>query len=78
MDYTVHGILQGRILEWIAIPFSRGSSQGSHPGIEPRSPTLQEDSLPAEPPGKPQRKKDRLHFSQGDLMGQCVNPSERE
>ena len=24
-----------------------------HPGIEPRSPTLQEDSLPAEPPGKP-------------------------
>ena len=27
MDYTVHGILQVRILEWIAIPFSRGSSQ---------------------------------------------------
>ena len=26
MDYTVHGILQARILEWIAIPFSRGSS----------------------------------------------------
>ena len=25
MDYTVHGILQARILEWIAIPFSRGS-----------------------------------------------------
>ena len=25
----------------------------AHPGIEPRSPTLQEDSLPAEPPGKP-------------------------
>ena len=24
---TVHGILQGRILEWVAIPFSRGSSQ---------------------------------------------------
>ena len=27
MDYTVHGILQARILEWEAIPFSRGSSQ---------------------------------------------------
>ena len=27
MDYTVHGILQGRILEWVAFPFSRGSSQ---------------------------------------------------
>ena len=27
MDYTVHGILQARILEWVAIPFYRGSSQ---------------------------------------------------
>ena len=27
MDYTVHGILQVRILEWVAVPFSRGSSQ---------------------------------------------------
>ena len=27
MDYTVHSILQARILEWVAIPFSRGSSQ---------------------------------------------------
>ena len=24
---SVHGILQGRILEWVALPFSRGSSQ---------------------------------------------------
>ena len=50
MDYTVHGIVQARILEWIAFPFSRESSQ---PGIEPMSPTLQADSLPAEPQGKP-------------------------
>ena len=27
MDYTVHGILQARILEWVALPFSRESSQ---------------------------------------------------
>ena len=27
MDYIVHGILQARILEWVAIPFSSGSSQ---------------------------------------------------
>ena len=27
MDYTVHGILQARILEWVAFPFSRGSFQ---------------------------------------------------
>ena len=49
MDYIVHGILQARILEWIAFPFSRGSSQ---PGIEPRFPVLQSDSLPVAPPGK--------------------------
>ena len=50
MDYTVHGILQARILEWVAFPFPRGSSQ---PEIKPRSPALQADSLPAEPQGKP-------------------------
>ena len=49
-DSSVHEILQARILEWVAIPFSRESSQ---PRIEPRSPTLQADSLPSEPPGKP-------------------------
>ena len=27
VDYTSHGILQARILEWVAFPFSRGSSQ---------------------------------------------------
>ena len=27
MEYMVHGILQARILEWVAFPFSRGSSQ---------------------------------------------------
>ena len=27
MDCTVHGILQARILEWVVVPFSRGSSQ---------------------------------------------------
>ena len=27
MDYTVHRILQARILEWVAFPFSRGFSQ---------------------------------------------------
>ena len=27
MDYTVHGILQARVLEWVAMPSSMGSSQ---------------------------------------------------
>ena len=48
-DCRVHGILQARILEWVVIPFYRESS----PGIEPRSSTLQANSLPAESPGKP-------------------------
>ena len=50
VHYRVHGILQARILEWVAFSFSRGSSQAR---IEPRSPTLQVDYLPAEPQGKP-------------------------
>ena len=49
-DYTVHGILQARILEWVAFPLSSRSSQ---PRIEPRSPALQVDSLPAESKGNP-------------------------
>ena len=27
MDYTVHGILQARVLEWVTFPCSRGSLQ---------------------------------------------------
>ena len=50
MDHTVHGVLQARILEWVAFP-SRGDVL--NPEIEPRSPALQVDSLPAETPGKP-------------------------
>ena len=47
---SVHGILQARILEWVAIPFSRGS-------FWPRDRTpvscIAGDSLLSEPPGKP-------------------------
>ena len=50
MDYTVHGILQARILEWVAFPFSRDLL---NPRIKPRSAALQAVSLPAEPLGKP-------------------------
>ena len=51
--YSVHGILQARILEWVAMPSSRGSSD---PGIEPVSlvsPALVMGSLPLAPLGKP-------------------------
>ena len=45
-DCRVHGILLARILEWVAFPFTRRSSQH-------RSSTLQVGSLPAEPLGRP-------------------------
>ena len=48
---SVHGILQARILEWVAMPSSRRSSQPRN--WTPVPPTLQADSLPSEPPGKP-------------------------
>ena len=47
---SVHGILQERILEWVAFP-SPGDIHD--PGIEHGSPALQTDSLPCEPPGRP-------------------------
>ena len=46
---SVHGILQARILDGAAISLSRDLP---NPGIEPRSPTLQVDSLPSELSGK--------------------------
>ena len=52
MDYTVHGILQARILERVAFSFSRDRP---NPGTKPRSPARQVASLPAEPPGKPKK-----------------------
>ena len=45
----VQGILQARILEWVAILFLGNLP---NPGIEPRSPALQSNSLASEPPGK--------------------------
>ena len=50
MAYTGHGILQARILEWVAF---LSSCDLPNPEIKPRSPILQADSLPTEPQGKP-------------------------
>ena len=47
---SVHEILQVRLLQCVAIPFSRGFSQ---PRGQTGSPALQADSLPSEPPGNP-------------------------
>ena len=68
MDYTVHGILQARKLEWVAIPFSRGSSQ-------PRDGTqvshVAGDSLPVEPQALVMKEKNlqpRDYSTQKDLI----------
>ena len=37
---SVHGILQGRTLEWVAMPSSRGSWDLPNPGIEAGSPAI--------------------------------------
>ena len=52
---SVHGILQARILGWVAIPFSDS-------GIELGSPALQADSLPSEPP------REVLSFPRGAII----------
>ena len=111
MDYTVHGILQARILEWVAFPSSRGFSQPRdqtqvswiadrvftswatreaqeywksipspvglpEPGIEPGSPALQMDSLPAELLGNPKEKRNNaikkinwIFYRKGSING---------
>ena len=48
--FSVHGILQARVLEWV-LPFP--TRDLPHPEIEPRSPALKADALTSEPPGKP-------------------------
>ena len=47
MNCIVHGLLQARILEWVTFPFSSPGDL-SNPGIKPRSPALQADSLLAD------------------------------
>ena len=47
-DTSVQGIFQARILEWVA------KGDLLDPGIKLGSPIFQVDSLPSEPPGKPQ------------------------
>ena len=65
--FSVHGILQARILEWysIGLPFP---SPGNLPdaGIEPGSPALEADTLTSEPPGKP------VHQKQLPNSGVCA------
>ena len=59
MYQAVHGIFQARLLEWLAFPFCWDLPNA---GMEPRSPTLQENSFPAETEGKPNIHKTTMGF----------------
>ena len=69
---SIHGILQGRIVELVTFP-SPGNLP--NPGIKPRSPTLQADSLLAEPQGKPKNSgMGSLSILQRDLPDPGMEP----
>ena len=61
------GILQARILEQVAMPFSRGHP---NPGIEPRSSTLQADSLPSD--GLYKSESNKVHIWNWDVMSLLI------
>ena len=71
---SVHGILQARIVEWVAIPFSEKEDL-PNPGIKPMSHTLQADSLLSGPLGKPKNTEvGSLVLPQGIFPTQKLNP----
>ena len=72
MDYTVHGILQARVLEAFPSP-----GDLPNPGIKPRSSALQADSLPAEPQGKPTLREKSV-VGQKNKIVVCINGRDRE
>ena len=64
----------GKNTEVCLYPFSRGSSRTGRPESEPRFPALRADSLPSEPPGKPQEQMYFSHYSRFGVAGSqdCV------
>ena len=70
MDYTVHGILQARILEWVAFPFSRGSSR---PRDQTQVSHFTGNSVPAELWGKPFQRIKMKYFKQPYIITRVSN-----
>ena len=65
---SLHGISQARILEWVTISLSGDLPD---PGIEPKSPALQADSLPFELQGRPYGTTDWFQIGKGVHQG-CI------
>ena len=68
-EFSVHGILQARTLEWVATSFSRGSSW---PRDWTQSPALQADFLVSEPAGKPQSAHGQSKWRTGKSLGHTL------
>ena len=66
-DSSVHGIVQTRLLEWVAISSLKESSWPRDWTIPSVSPALQEDSLPSEPSGKPRCVNNQQQFHSSQL-----------
>ena len=62
---TIHRILQARILEWVAVAFSRVSSQSRD---QTQVSHIAGDSLPSEPPGKPKMDWGKIKMSSRLLL----------
>ena len=68
LSFSVNGILQARILEWVSRLFSKGSSRprdGTHISC---SQHWQAVSLPLVPPGNPRSKQNYVNFFQEDSI----------
>ena len=72
--FSAHWLLQARILEWIAI-FIPGDLLDL--GIEPMPPALQTDSIPSDPPGKPNVTFSSVLFSRS-VMSDSLRPHESQ
>ena len=61
------------MLEWVSFP---SPGHLPIPGIEPRSPALQTNSLPADPPGKPNGRESEQTLGDGEGQGglSCCSP----
>ena len=68
----VHGIFQAKILEWVAMPSSRGFF---NPGIKPASPALARGFFTTKPLGSPQDQQISLKLAVPDTPREILYPS---
>ena len=68
-DFSVHGVSQARILEWVVISFSKGLTD---PGIKPESTALAGRFFTTEPPGGPELYELFIYFGNQALVSRII------